>query len=207
MSPSNSGKPTGVLLAAGRGRRMGGRKQFYPWPTDDGEKPLVAASYDAVEPVCDAMVVVLGHRASEVIVALGERNFQAVHSDPDAPMFDSIRAGIKAALQGNAEATVLLQPGDHPEVKSATLEQLLSLSNKHPELAIIPDFQGHGGHPVLIPADLALRLLATDCPQGLGQYWSVHPELSLRHSVEDSSVVRDVDTATSRETSSHSRRN
>jgi molybdenum cofactor cytidylyltransferase len=207
MPPPNPIKPTGVLLAAGRGRRMGGCKQFYPWPTADGEKPLVAASYDAVEPVCDAMVVVLGHRAAEVTVALGERTFQTVHSDPDAPMFDSIRAGIKAALRENAKATVLLQPGDHPEVKPTTLDQLITLSNRHPDRAIIPEFQDHGGHPVLIPADLALRLLTTDCTQGLGQYWSDHPELCLRHRVEDSSVVRDVDTATSRESSSHTRRN
>lgn len=196
MSSSESSKPIGVLLAAGRGRRLGGRKQFHPWPTADGEKPLVAAAFDAVAPVCDAMVVVLGHLADEVTVALGEREFHTVQSDPDAPMFDSIRAGIQAALQEDPEATVLLQPGDHPEVRPATLEQLLTLSGKHPNRAIIPEYQGRGGHPALIPAEIAQRLLTTDCPQGLGQYWSDHADLCLRASVEDGSVVRDIDTAT-----------
>ena len=64
-----------MLLAAGRGRRLGGGKQFYPWPTAEGEKPLVAAAFDAVTSACDAMIVVLGHRAAEVTTALGERQF------------------------------------------------------------------------------------------------------------------------------------
>lgn len=182
---------------------MGGRKQFYPWPTANGEKPLVAAAFDAVAPACDAMIVVLGHRADEVALALGKRKFQAIPSDPDAPMFESIRAGIQAALRTNSEATVLLQPGDHPEVKPATLEQLLTLSDKHRDRAIIPEFQGHGGHPALIPAEIAQRLLTADCPQGLGQYWSDHPDLCLRHCVEDGSVIRDVDTATKEAASPH----
>ena len=175
---------------------MNGGKQFYPWPTADGKKPLVAAAFDAVAPACDAMIVVLGHRAAEVAVALGERQFQAVQSDPDAPMFESIRVVIQAALETSPESTVLLQPGDHPEVQPATLEQILTISGKHPDRVIVPEFQGRGGHPVLIPAGIAQRLLTTDCPQGLGQYWTDHSELCLRLSVDDESVVRDVDTAT-----------
>ena len=186
----------GVLLAAGRGRRMGGSKQFYPWPTAAGEKPLVAAAFDTVSGVCDSMVVVLGHRAAEVTIALGARQFQAVQTDPDAPMFESIRAGIQAAHLASVKATVLLQPGDHPEVKPATLEQLLTLSGKYSDRVIVPEFEGRGGHPALIPAEIAQRLLTTDCPHGLGQYWSDHPNLCLRLRVEDGSVVRDVDTAT-----------
>ncbi len=188
-------RPIGVLLAAGRGRRMGGGKQFYPWPTAEGEKPLVAAAFDSVALACDAMIVVLGHRAAEVAYVLGERPFRAVQSDPDAPMFESIRVGMQAALETNPDSTVLLQPGDHPEVKPTTLELILALSGKHPDRAIVPEFQGRGGHPVLIPAGIAQQLLTADCPQGLGQYWSDHPKLCLRLSVDDGSVVRDIDTA------------
>ena len=174
---------------------MGGGKQFHPWPTESGEKPLVAAAFDAVAAVCDAMIVVLGHRADEVATALGERQFRAVQSDPDAPMFESIRVGMQAALETNPDSTVLLQPGDHPEVQPATLVQILIFSGKHPGRAIVPEFQGRGGHPVLIPAGIAQRLLTVVCPQGLGQFWSDHPELCLRLSVDDGSVVRDIDTA------------
>ena len=196
-SLNKNSEPIGVLLAAGRGRRLGGRKQFYPWPTADGEVPLVAAAFDAVAGVCKKMIVVLGHCSDEVAAALGERDYQPVQSDPDAAMFESIRAGLQASLQEDSEARVLLHPADHPGVELATLVQLLALSREHPNRAIMPEFEGRGGHPVLIPAELAEILQTADCPQGLGRYWGEHPDACLRMSVTDSRVVRDIDTATS----------
>jgi len=195
-SLNNNSDPIGILLAAGRGRRLGGRKQFYPWPTTDGEVPLVAAAFDAVAGVCKKMIVVLGHRSDEVATVLGERVFQPVQSDPDAPMFESIRAGLRASLQADSGAKVLLHPADHPEVAYATLVQLLAFSREHPDRAIMPEYEGRGGHPAVIPAELAAVLQSADCPQGLGQFWCEHPELCLRMSVADKSVVHDIDTAT-----------
>lgn len=187
-------RPIGVILAAGRGRRMGGGKQFLPWPTDGGEKPLVAAAFDAIAPVCRSMIVVLGHRADEVRAVLGEREFHVVLSDPDAPMFESVRVGLQAALEIDAASAVLLQPGDHPEVSPATLEKILAAAQANPTLAIIPEHSGRGGHPALIPAKVARHLLTAECPEGLGQFWAEHPDMCLRLAVDDKSVVRDVDT-------------
>ena len=76
---------------------MGGTKQLVTWKAADGSKPLVAAAYDAIRPICDEMVVVLGHEAESVAEALGDRAFHSVVSDPDEPMFESIRAGLRAA--------------------------------------------------------------------------------------------------------------
>ena len=194
MSSNVSCRPIGILLAAGRGRRMNGDKQLFPWPTPDGEKPLVAAAFDAVSHACLQMVVVLGHRSDEVQAALNSRRFQVCQSDPDAPMFASVRAGIDAALELAPASPLLLHPADHPEVGVATLHKLLQLAAEQPDWVIIPEYQGRGGHPALIPAAIARQLLVTDCPQGLGQFWSEHPELCLRVSVDDVSVVRDVDT-------------
>jgi molybdenum cofactor cytidylyltransferase len=188
-------QPIGVLLAAGRGRRMGGCKQFYPWPTAEGEKPLVAAAFDAIASACQAMIVVLGHRADEVAAALGERQFQTIQSDPDAPMFESVRAGIRAALDIDSTSAVLLQPGDHPEVSPGTLEKILAAALSNPDRAIIAEFQGRGGHPALIPAIVARQILLAECPAGLCQYWTNHAQQCLRLPVDDASVVRDVDTS------------
>lgn len=193
--PSNK-KPQliGVLLAAGRGRRMNGAKQFEPWPSPSGKtKPLVAASFDAINIVCDKMIVVLGHRAEEVAVLLGERSFMNVESDPDAPMFASICTGLRAAHDLDATATVLLHPGDHPEVAPATLNGLIDVSRNNPDLAVLPEYQGRGGHPVLIPPSIAQRILAADCPGGLREFWRDHPELCKRIKVDDPSSTRDVD--------------
>jgi molybdenum cofactor cytidylyltransferase len=185
----------GVIVAAGRGRRMGRTKQLVPWRTAAGEKPLVAAAYDAIRDACDEMVVVLGHEADTVAMALGDRAFQRVPSDSDGPMFASIRTGLVAAHAINRDATVVLQPGDHPEVAPATLLALIAAATAHPDRAIIPQYQGRGGHPVMIPPLVVALLLKSDCPAGLARFWNDHPAHVRRVPVDDAAVILDIDTA------------
>src|SRR6185436_13431162 len=99
----------GVLLAAGRGGRMGGTKQLTLWRSADGPKPLICAAYDAIRSICDEMIVVLGHEAEAVAAALGNRQFHRAASSADRPMFESIRAGLRAARELDAAAVVVLQ--------------------------------------------------------------------------------------------------
>jgi CTP:molybdopterin cytidylyltransferase MocA len=183
----------GVLLAAGRGGRMGGSKQLVEWRNSEVAKPLVAAAFDAIRPICDEMVVVVGHAADSVVAALGDRPFHRADSDPSAPMFESIRAGLHAAQHIDQTATIVLQPADHPEVAPSTLRALTERSPQRPGQAIIPQYADRGGHPVLISASLAAILVEADCPAGLGQFWLDHPELCHRVQVDDSTVLRDID--------------
>ncbi len=173
---------------------MGRTKPLVPWTSPRGTQPLVVAAYDAVEPVCEDMVVVLGHDAAAVAAALVGRPFHPVHADPDAPMFESVRAGLTAAAQIDPQATVLLQPGDHPEVAEATLHALIAAARRHPGCALIPEYEGRGGHPVVIPPAVARHVVQAECPAGLRQFWIDHPGLCVRLAVDDASVVRDVDT-------------
>jgi len=172
---------------------MQGAKQFEPWPREEGSQPLVTAAFDAVQQVCDEMIVVLGHRADEVALLLAERPFHRVRSNPDAPMFESICAGLSTARRLAPSANVLLHPGDHPEVTIATLNRLLEVGCKNGDRAVLPEYRGCGGHPVLIPPAVIERILATDCPQGLRRFWLDHSEFCLRVNVDDPSCVRDVD--------------
>jgi CTP:molybdopterin cytidylyltransferase MocA len=244
-------KPIGILLAAGRGRRMGGNKQFHVVQTPEGEKSLVAAAFDTISSACEKMIVVLGHRAEEVAAALGERKFEIVTANPDVPMFDSIHAGLSRiatrsefqnppprplprptlpeggcllpslpegehlipslpegehlipslwegrplrAGEGPGEEYVLLQLGDHPSLNANTLNQIFATAAAHPDKAIMPTYQGNGGHPVLIPASIAQQILSSPCPDGLRGFWIDHPELCVRMEVDDPSVTRDIDT-------------
>jgi molybdenum cofactor cytidylyltransferase len=189
----------GLLLAAGRGRRMGGNKQFHLVQTSTGEKPLVAAAFDTIAGVCASMFVVLGHRAEEVAGALGDREFETVIVDPDAPMFNSIQAGLRAALKNppprypGEGLCILLQLGDHPAVDESTLEKLFTVATENPDKAVMPSYQDNGGHPVLIPSAIAEKILATPCPDGLRQFWLEHAELCVRIEIDDPSVIHDID--------------
>ena len=184
----------GVIVAAGRGSRMGGTKQLATWTTAEGPKPLIAAAYDAIRPICDETIVVLGHEADAVAAALAGRPFHRVDSDPDAPMFESIRAGLRAALSIDHAATIVLHPGDQPEVAPSTLSALTDWSLQRPVQAIIPQIGERGGHPALIPPQIASLLIDSHCPQGLGEFWLSHPDLCFRVPVSDLSALHDIDT-------------
>jgi molybdenum cofactor cytidylyltransferase len=173
---------------------MGRTKQLLPWQTAEGEKPLVAAAYDAIHSICDEIVVVLGHDADAVAAALGDRSFRRATSDPDEPMFLSIRAGLKTAQELDPKAMVVLQPADHPEVARTTLTALTESSRQHAEKAVIPEFDGRGGHPVLIPPAVIAQLVVSNSPAGLGDFWISYPEYCVRIAVADPSVCRDIDT-------------
>jgi molybdenum cofactor cytidylyltransferase len=192
--PDSSSRRIGLIIAAGRGRRMGRTKQLVEWPSAAGNVPLVAAAFDAICGVCDEMIVVLGHDAELVAAALVDRPFHRVMSDADAEMFESIRAGLVAAQKIDANATVVLQPGDHPEVSPNTLQLLAGALSMHSDCAIMPTFRNRGGHPVFIPPAIIARLILEECPQGLGEFWRGNPQLCRRIAIDDASVVRDVDT-------------
>jgi molybdenum cofactor cytidylyltransferase len=164
------------------------------WNGPEGPKPLVAAAFDSIRPVCHEMVVVVGHKADAVAAVLGDREFHRVDSDPDLPMFESIRAGLRKALALDPEATVVVHPADHPEVALSTLEILTDWSLQRPVQAVIPQVGDHGGHPVFIPAQVATILIETQCSAGLGDYWAAHPEHCVRVAVNDPAAVRDIDT-------------
>lgn len=183
----------GLLIAAGRGRRLGGGKQLLTWGQGASETTLVASAFDSIAGVCRRMVVVLGANAVDVSAALTPRRFFSVRSDPDAEMIVSIRAGLMAVLQMGGPCDVLMQLADHPEVSADTLRHMLADAPRDPERAVIPNYQGRGGHPIWIPAGLIARLLKVELPGGLRAIWHAHPEWCRRLPVDDPGVVRDID--------------
>ena len=63
-----------------------------------------------------------------------------------------------------------------------------------PRRAILPEFGGRGGHPILIPPDLVDSILQFSTTVGLRGYWRAHPEAFVRLPVDDSAVIEDIDT-------------
>lgn len=196
----------GLVLAAGRSRRMGALKQTLPWPDAAGDgattmSTIVAASHDAIAPWCRLVVVVVGTDRAAVVKALGDRVFTRIDGDSEAPMFGSICLGLRAiaAVAAGKFDAVILQPGDHPGASRATMETLLAAHVAQPQLAIMPEHHGKGGHPVIIPMAVVNRILAWsasggEAAGGLRQFWIEHPDLHRRVPVDDPSCVIDINT-------------
>lgn len=184
----------GLLLAAGRSRRMGRTKQLLPWPGPDGPSTVVAAAFDSLAPVCDRMFVTLGHDAQEVCAALGDRAFERVMCDADAPMFASVRAGLERICQWNPECGVLLLPADQPGIARGTIEAVLAEAGRGGDGAVTPEYRGRGGHPAwLSPAAIGI-VLRDSGAGGLRGVWERHPTLRRRVEVDDPACARDLDT-------------
>ena len=173
---------------------MGRTKQLLPWRDGAGETTLIAAAFDCLAGHCDRMIVVVGHDGRSIVDALGKRAFETVQSDADAPMFESIRAGLSAAVRQDGVKVVFLHPADHPKVEAATMQLLIEAQRTNPQAAIMPEYDGKGGHPVLIPINLAEAIEAYDGEGGLRAFWEMHPDTAIRVAVDDAWVVADVDT-------------
>jgi len=154
---------------------------------------VVSAAFDSMAASCRSMVAVMGHDAPAVEAALRPREFMSVRADPDAPMFESVRVGVRAAMAAHAQWIVLL-PGDHPAVRRETTAMLLEHARRNDRFVIVPEYGGRGGHPVIVPAVVVPMILSHDGADGLSGVWRTNPHVCLRVVVNDPGVVRDLDT-------------
>jgi CTP:molybdopterin cytidylyltransferase MocA len=186
-------KTAGVLLAAGRGRRMGQLKQLLSW----GETTVVAAAFDALAGHCGAgMVLIVGEDAAAVGGALSGRTFQLVRGDSDAEQIESARQGLRRALELPRVERVFLHPADHPVIPAPVLDALLDRAEAG--TALIPTYHGRGGHPVLIPAGIAASIVSWPPGKGAGglrAYWETHAQLVQRVEFSEApGLIMDLDT-------------
>lgn len=183
----------GVLVAAGRGRRLGGHKQLSPWLSVHGPGTLISSAFDHISVACDETIVVLGHRHAEIKQALRPRVHATIHADADADMSQSMLIGIEFALGIEGVDCILLQPGDHPEVAPKTLDTIISSARSSGQ-AVAPQYQGRHGHPIAIPKLLAMRIVESSLPAGLAAWFRADDERRRFIEVDDHSVVVDIDT-------------
>lgn len=157
MTADRDGGPRVVLLAAGKGRRMGGPKLVMdaggrPWWREQSER-LSAAG---VRPIW----IVASEHAGLGLPGL------VVVGDGDAPMFESVRAGVLAWRDESGEAErgpaggrggVFVLPIDVPapgaEVWRCVGEAAARLGSP-----VAPEHGGAHGHPVFLPREWADRV-------------------------------------------------
>lgn len=199
MNRSTARRTGGLLLAAGRSRRMGTAKIFLPWPTASSKQTILDSAIDGLTLLIEGgpLVVVTNHENRTAIArALHDRNVVLVEADGDQPMFNSIRTGL-AAMRGRSPELdgIWLHPADHPEISAATRSALIRAIDMSPDCAVMPEHEERGGHPVWIPAAWITRLLdLNETTGGLRAVWERHPEQVRRIPVDDVTAVLDLDT-------------
>jgi nicotine blue oxidoreductase len=134
---------TGLVLAAGGGRRYGMAKALVPLHG----RPLVQHAADlASAGGCARTVVVVGASASEVRAAAPELTLV---DNPDWPtgMASSLRAGL-TALAGTAADAALVLLVDMPGVTPEAVRRVAAHAS--PDALVMGGYGRRRGHPVLL---------------------------------------------------------
>ncbi|MER5640730.1 nucleotidyltransferase family protein [Kitasatospora sp. NPDC002227] len=137
-----------LILAAGGGRRLGGRpKALLPYRG----RPLVEHALEVARAGgCDGAVVVLGAAAEQVRATARFSHCRLVDNPGwETGMGSSLRAGLAALPPGADAALVLLV--DTPGVTPAAVARLIAARRSGADLAAA-GYDGRRGHPVLLAA-------------------------------------------------------
>jgi molybdenum cofactor cytidylyltransferase len=180
-----------IVLAAGAGTRMGGRPKALL--TVDQQTFIARVVDTARRAGVSRLVVVLGHAADEVERALGDAAdvTVALNPEPARGQLSSLKVGLREAAECDG---ALAWPVDHPLVRTATVTQVLAEAARHPGKAVVPRFEGRGGHPTFFPRTLFSALMSLPDEAGARGLFERHPEAVLRIDVEDPGVRHDIDT-------------
>ena len=181
-----------VILAAGRGQRMGEQNKALLMLGDMSFLGTIAGVC-AEAGIEEVVVVVADPHGQETRAAAEALGLSCVQNDePARGMGSSVALGFDYALQHFASEYAWLWPVDVPRVAKATLA-LLS-AKRQPGKVVIPSVSDRGGHPVLVARALWPELAAcAGEPEGARSVFRRDPERVLRIAVSDDSVRRDVD--------------
>lgn len=175
-----------LLLAAGRGSRMGGNKLVRPL---DGT-PVARRTAEAVIAAGLPCIAVLGAHAEAVHTALPAEVPTTFAADHAAGQSASLRAGIAALPDDWMAALVCL--ADMPWVQAATYAALAA-ELKAGAQAVAPLFDGRRGNPVGFARALWPDLMALTGDRGAGPMLASLGDRLRLLPVDDAGVLRDAD--------------
>ncbi|HEX8146645.1 MAG TPA: nucleotidyltransferase family protein [Pyrinomonadaceae bacterium] len=180
-----------ILLAAGRSRRMGAFKPLLPFGGVSVAEACVASLRAGG---AGEVVVVVGHRGEEVRAALAhlEGLSFAVNDAAGSEMGVSVARGVEA-LSEEAQA-VLVALVDQPAVPPAEVIRLIEARRRAGARLVVPEWEGRGGHPLLVDLSLREELAGVVPERGLRALFDAHRAEVLRVPAGSPYVARDMDT-------------
>ena len=179
-----------ILLAAGRARRMGAFKPLLPF----GTRTVVEACVDnLLRAGVEEIVVVVGHRGDEVRESLRAWPVRFASNDAAASeMGESIARGVEQVSR--RAGAVLIALADQPAVPPEAIKRIIEFQLESGAHLIVPEWQGRGGHPVLVDLTFREELLRLDPRRGLRGLFERHRHEVRRLAAASPYVARDLDT-------------
>ncbi len=181
-----------LILAAGRGTRMGGPNKLLA--ELNGKALVRIVAEQALASKASSVTVVTGHQAREVEAALRGLNVVFVHN-PDfvEGLASSVKAGIAKLPAAAAGALVCL--GDMPLIDRHLLDRLIdAFAPDRGALIAVPVNAGRRGNPVLWSRRFFQELMTLDGDIGARHLIAKHAEAVAEVPVEGQGAFLDIDT-------------
>lgn len=183
----------GVILAAGASSRMGSDKALLQY----AGRTFLAGAIQLLQGACDFVVVVTGNNTDLLRPVIYENSAYLVQNwQAELGQFSSLRLGLQAVLnRGRDAACVTLV--DRPPAEAQTLATLKQrFLNTSPEAtwAIVPQFDGKHGHPVIFGREMIEAFLRANPTSNARDIEHQHQNRIEYFSVNDPRVVLNINT-------------
>ena len=179
-----------ILLAAGLSERMGEPKQIMPL----GNSTIVEQTIDnLLGSRVSGVIVVLGHRAEEMIKAIANRPVKIiVNPIYHQGMSTSIVKGL--SLVNNRAQAIMVALADQPLINSQTINRLIEESLGYDKGIVIPTYQAERGHPIIFASEYKEELLGLEGDIGGRQTIKEHPNDTLEVIADSKAITMDINT-------------
>src|SRR5215469_6033350 len=142
----------GVILAAGSSTRMGQDKALLPWHGGT----FLSSAIRVLQPTTDLVIVVGGANAENLEpIVNANAAFLVRNPSPEEGQFSSLQRGLDEVLNRGRDAAIVTLV-DRPAVSLETVQQLKNEFLKGDERvwAVIPEYGGKHGHPIVIGREM-----------------------------------------------------
>jgi molybdenum cofactor cytidylyltransferase len=179
-----------VVLAAGLSSRMGSNKLL----SDLNGRALIFHTIERLSKAAvDEIIVVTGHQAAEVKVALGNHKIRFVHNEDYAQgLSTSVRVGIAAAKDFDAAFVCL---GDMPLIEATDLNRMIAAFNVTEGRTLVAPVLGRKlGNPVLWGQEHFVDLMALTGDRGARSLIEARRDQIVEIAVTHDGILMDADT-------------
>src|SRR5258705_12538934 len=192
---------SGVILAAGESSRMGRDKALLPWPpqsagTSTGNT-FLSAAIGLFTPYVDVILVVTGKNVNDLSPIVYARGASLlVNPDPSRGQFSSLQTGLREVLNRARDAAMVTLV-DRPPVRFETvgiLQEEFGQALKRGMWAVVPEYQGKHGHPILVGREMIEAFLRAPPTASAREIEHAHQDKIAYVTVNDPFTTMNVDT-------------
>ncbi len=185
---------------------MGRDKALLPWPPATAgvaanvamtAETFLSAAIRLFFPQVDEVLVVVGkNEAALAPIVYANGAALVINPEPERGQFSSLRVGLQEVLNRGRDAAMVTLV-DRPPVRPETLETLgaaFERATVHRKWAVIPEYQGKHGHPILLGREMLTAFLAAPETSNAQEVEHAHQGEIEYVAVDDPLVALNVDT-------------